>query len=712
MARRVTLPLIVAVSFACTALTIVNALILKKQFYPSVVYITKNNLSMAVVYAQGAVLAYLAFSFVRYIFFGQLRAAEVEHATERVWHAVMETCLAFAVFRDDFSPAFVIQFVILFFVKAFHWLAEDRVDYMERIPLITLTFHARILGISALLAGINSHFMSAAYFHTVAKGASAQIVFGFEYAVLMTMVLHIVIKYLLHTHDLQQTSPWESKAVYMLYAELLVNALRCILFFFFFVIMMKISTFPLFAIRQFYLTIRSFQKALNDVIQSRRAIHAMNHLFPLATAEELSSGDPTCIICREEMTVESGAKKLPCNHIFHPNCLRSWFQRQQTCPTCRTEVLATAQRRPNVIPGAQAAPAANGNAVPGAAPAPPLANGFQAQIQIRQGIPMFNPNIFRHFLQQHQRQHQIFQQGQAGAAPAPGADGAVPAGQQAPAGAAAPPPMPFPFMAHNFGFPPPPPMPQQPQQAAGENGEATPAAAPQMPTGPFGMPGQPGAMPMPFGFPPPMLPGPSPFRFPRPPATSGLSDEELRALEGTTREAVEARIQALSNVNVLLDAAVLQFQQYLSVANTMSLATPPAPTSTASPPAPTPDPDAAAPTATTTTEPPAPAPATPADDIDVTAPPTNPDPAPAPAPVDAAASTSPPPAPESEPQPGPSTDSLPKQQIPSIPAPTENTTASSSTTLEGETVTESSVSPEEQDEIRRRRARFLETLDR
>ena len=32
-------------------------------------------------------------------------------------------------------------------------------------------------------------------------------------------------------------------------------------------------------------------------------------------------------------------KKLPCNHIFHTSCLRSWFQRQHTCPTCRMDVL-------------------------------------------------------------------------------------------------------------------------------------------------------------------------------------------------------------------------------------------------------------------------------------------------------------------------------------------------------------------------------------
>ena len=48
-------------------------------------------------------------------------------------------------------------------------------------------------------------------------------------------------------------------------------------------------------------------------------------------------GDNVCIICREDMT--TSCKKLPCTHIFHTNCLRSWFQRQQTCPTCRMDVL-------------------------------------------------------------------------------------------------------------------------------------------------------------------------------------------------------------------------------------------------------------------------------------------------------------------------------------------------------------------------------------
>lgn len=45
---RISASFVIAISFVSTALTIANAFMLKKQFYPSVVYITKSNTSMAV----------------------------------------------------------------------------------------------------------------------------------------------------------------------------------------------------------------------------------------------------------------------------------------------------------------------------------------------------------------------------------------------------------------------------------------------------------------------------------------------------------------------------------------------------------------------------------------------------------------------------------------------------------------------------------------
>lgn len=91
-------------------------------------------------------------------------------------------------------------------------------------------------------------------------------------------------------------------------------------------------------LNMFFLS-RNFKKALNDVILSRRAIQNMNTLYPDATPEELQMSDNICIICREDMV--NNSKKLPCGHIFHTICLRSWFQRQQTCPTCRLNILRT-----------------------------------------------------------------------------------------------------------------------------------------------------------------------------------------------------------------------------------------------------------------------------------------------------------------------------------------------------------------------------------
>lgn len=44
------------VSIGLTGLVLFNAYYQKKQFYPSVVYITKSNASMAVIYLQSLVL--------------------------------------------------------------------------------------------------------------------------------------------------------------------------------------------------------------------------------------------------------------------------------------------------------------------------------------------------------------------------------------------------------------------------------------------------------------------------------------------------------------------------------------------------------------------------------------------------------------------------------------------------------------------------------
>ncbi|CAF1176074.1 unnamed protein product [Adineta ricciae] len=486
-----------------TSAVITNAFYAKKQFYPSVVYLTKSSTSLAVLYLQALVFVVLLGKVLQRIFLGQLRAIETEHLYDRTWFSVTETCLAFTVFRDDFSPRFVGLFAILLFLKCFHWLLEDRVDYMEQSPVLGPIFHARVISLSSVLFLLDYFFVISAYSHTITRGASVQIVFGFEYAILLVAVVSTAMKYILHTIEIRTGEQWESKGVFMLYSDLVLGFFRVLLYMIFMIVMMKIHTFPLFAIRPMFIAMKAFRKSCSDVIESRRAIRNLNTMYPDLTAEELANvADTTCIICREEMQVQQSIKRLGCQHIFHKNCLRSWFQRQQTCPICRTTVLRPA------APRAAAAGAAGGQ---------------QPQNQ--------------------QAQQQHAQVPNAGVQVPSGASSSVP-----PSSASASPPpssattSPIPPI---FNFTPLNPT-------AAQASSPTTLFSPPM-SFPMVLP--------PFAFPPPPLP---PVNF------TGMSEEAIRAMEGTELAHVQARIQCLRNVRNLLDASMTQMQQYMNIVSTQS----------------------------------------------------------------------------------------------------------------------------------------------
>jgi len=42
-----------------------------------------------------------------------------------------------------------------------------------------------------------------------------------------------------------------------------------------------------------------------------------------------------CAICTDPISIGKPAKQLPCNHLFHENCISTWFCRRLTCPLCR-----------------------------------------------------------------------------------------------------------------------------------------------------------------------------------------------------------------------------------------------------------------------------------------------------------------------------------------------------------------------------------------
>lgn len=46
----------------------------------------------------------------------------------------------------------------------------------------------------------------------------------------------------------------------------------------------------------------------------------------------------SCSICLVDLEEGESLKQLPCNHVFHPECISVWLLQNITCPICRNEL--------------------------------------------------------------------------------------------------------------------------------------------------------------------------------------------------------------------------------------------------------------------------------------------------------------------------------------------------------------------------------------
>lgn len=273
-------------------------------------------------------------------------------------------------------------------------------------------FHVRIASVTVLLTLFDSLLFMYATESVLVDGVSAMLLFASEFAILLVAIAGTWARYTVGIIDLRRAGgradapTWEEKSMYLFYIDLAAGKLRVetvpadktdfaklLTYLIFFIVIYLNYGLPVYILRDVYMTLRSLVSRGGDLVRYRRATRNMDQLYPDATAEELERmGDHTCIICREEMipresqpqdTPQDGPnetpKKLACGHIFHFHCLRSWLERQQSCPTCRRDVLGAAvppnQRDRDARNNAAAA---RQNAPNAAAPAPQPAAGVGA----------------------------------------------------------------------------------------------------------------------------------------------------------------------------------------------------------------------------------------------------------------------------------------------------------------------------------------------
>lgn len=242
-------------SFVVAGGLVYHALKTREQYFPAMLYLSTSKLSVVVMGNLMFALTLCLGHLFKAIFLGQLREAEVERLYERSKDAIMETCLAMTIFREEFNVKFVVMFVTLLFVKIFHWLCSDRVEYVETSPSTTRLAHLRVCTLAACLLALDLTMLQYSVTETLRLGPSVLLLFGFEYIILASKVVATSCKYLIFAIDTWREGRWDEKGTYVFYLELVTDLLHLFVYFCFFVIIFAYYGLPIHLVRDLYMTL-------------------------------------------------------------------------------------------------------------------------------------------------------------------------------------------------------------------------------------------------------------------------------------------------------------------------------------------------------------------------------------------------------------------------------------------------------------------------
>ena len=71
---------------------------------------------------------------------------------------------------------------------------------------------------------------------------------------------------------------------------------------------------------------------------AQSAIDTLPHVVIGAEGSGVSAGEHECAVCKDDLEHAANCRRLPCNHLYHSDCILPWLATNNSCPVCRFEL--------------------------------------------------------------------------------------------------------------------------------------------------------------------------------------------------------------------------------------------------------------------------------------------------------------------------------------------------------------------------------------
>uniref|UniRef100_A0A8K9XU79 E3 ubiquitin-protein ligase AMFR n=1 Tax=Oncorhynchus mykiss TaxID=8022 RepID=A0A8K9XU79_ONCMY len=304
-------------------------------------YLVTDSLFVWVLVNTACCSLMLIAKMIQCMVFGPLRVSEKQHLKDKFWNFIFyKFIFIFGVLNVQMVEEVVmwcLWFSALVFLHLMVQLCKDRFEYLSFSPTTSMNSHVRVLTLLvSLLLGccglaVVCGLLGAAHgMHTLSFMAA-------ECLLVTVRTGHVIMRYTIHLWDLNHPGTWESKGSYVYYTDFIMELSMLSLDLMHHIHMLLfgniwLSMASLVIFMQLRYLFHEVQRRIRRHKNYLRVINNMEARFAVATSEELVANSDDCAICWDTMQT---ARKLPCGHLFHNSCLRSWLEQDTSCPTCR-----------------------------------------------------------------------------------------------------------------------------------------------------------------------------------------------------------------------------------------------------------------------------------------------------------------------------------------------------------------------------------------